>query len=112
MYKDIDPARGQLALKRGDLTVSIEVDSPADMPGCQPSAGDSGPSAGLARTLNPAYLTATRVINGLTFTVIVRSTDRLSPAALSKMGTAAQILDRITSYGPNPADWTTHVILP
>ena len=63
------------------------------------------------KTVSPGH-EATRVINGLSVTVRVSRVSPGTPADPGTFGTAAQILDRITSLGPDPADWTTNVIVP
>lgn len=55
---------------------------------------------------------ASRVVDGLDFTVQITSRNPGEKVDLGRFGTAAQILDRIASLGPDPADWTTQVLEP
>jgi hypothetical protein len=46
------------------------------------------------------------------FTVYLQNATAGTNNHLTEFGTASEILDHITSYGPNPANWTTRVIEP
>ena len=102
-YRAVSPDYNLLQFQQDNVIINIAVDSPAS------TVLQCG-----QRPKNPD-LFATRKINGLEFTVYL---EPLAPGAsnanagLTKFGTAPEILDHITSYGPNPANWTTRVILP
>lgn len=92
------PAFLALEFLEDGVLLQIDVNVPAD--------GHS-----LCGTPPPEWI-ASRVINGLKVTVQITGSQNIATADRGRFGTAAQILDRITSLGPVPADWTTHVIEP
>ncbi|HEV2640970.1 MAG TPA: hypothetical protein VGX23_37995 [Actinocrinis sp.] len=56
------------------------------------------------------YAWATRTVGGVSVAVVIRNDDGTSPPDTSKLGTAQQILDRVTYYGSDQTAWTTDVL--
>lgn len=56
------------------------------------------------------YASATRTVGGISVAVMIRNDDGTSPPNTSKLGTAQQILDRVTYYGSDQTAWTTDVL--
>ena len=115
------PVGRYVATEHGGLTgnaVNGGIQAPAkcetyDTPGlslAQAGITAFGQVSVVWRTPSGDWAYATREINGLDYTVyIYRDTDGPT-ASLTAFGTATQILDHLTSFGPDPANWTTHVI--
>jgi hypothetical protein len=94
-YHDQYPDYLQLQFYEDGVMLQIYVDAPAEA---------------LCTTL--PIQTASRTLDGLRFEVLIWNTQAVATADLTRFGTAAQILDDITSLGPDPANWTTSVIKP
>jgi hypothetical protein len=91
------PVSNTLSYRVGDTMVSITADPP---PAMAPSPCSS-PQTGME---------ADEVVNGLHMYVTEISTNGRVAVDMSKTGTPQSILKRITSYGPDPAKWTTNVL--
>jgi hypothetical protein len=96
-YEIVSPDYNVLEFQQDGVFIDIAVDSPAyEVLQCAKQPTDPNQFA-------------SREINGLNFTVYFREVTYGANNNLTRFGTASEILDRITSYGPNPVNWTTQL---